>query len=74
MTIGRFPTTDVERISHKMSKMPAAYLPQGLQLIHVFRESVTLKPAAERFRQGWRTAMQGETPPISELWSGIDVE
>lgn len=74
MTISRFPATYLEQISQEVSETPAEYLPQLLKIIRVFRESVTLKPAEESFRQGWREAMQGETLPVSELWDGIDVE
>ena len=35
---------------------------------------VTLKPAEESFRQGWKEVMQGEALPISELWEGIDAK
>lgn len=42
-----------------MRRTPVEYLPQLLQIIHVLRESVALKPAAESFREGWREAMPG---------------
>jgi hypothetical protein len=45
-----------------------------LQLIRLFRESVTLKPAEASFRQGWQEAMTGQTHPLSELWEGVDAE
>ena len=35
------------------------------------RSSVTLKPAAESFAQGWKEAQSGMTKPVSELWEGI---
>ena len=40
--------------------------------MHALRESMTLKPAEESFRQGWQEALRGETRPVSELWEGID--
>ncbi|HEV2668114.1 MAG TPA: hypothetical protein VG324_24575, partial [Blastocatellia bacterium] len=40
------------------------YLPFALQLMRAFRESVTLKPAANSFRQGWRDVQRGETAPV----------
>jgi hypothetical protein len=45
-----------------------------LQLIRLFRESVTLKPAEASFRQGWQEAMTGQTHPLSELWEGVDAK
>jgi hypothetical protein len=54
--------------------MPREYWPNLLQLVRLFRESVTLKPAEASFRQGWQEIMAGQTRPISELWEGIDAE
>ncbi|MCD6209946.1 MAG: hypothetical protein OCU20_04235 [Methanophagales archaeon] len=54
--------------------MPEEYLPNLLQIIRLFRESVALKPAEASFRKGWREALAGETMPVSELWEGIDTE
>lgn len=50
---------------------PKEYLPNLLQIVRVFRESVALKPAQASFRQGWKEARAGETRPVSELWDGI---
>jgi hypothetical protein len=74
MTTGRFPSTYIEQISQEVRQTPNEYLPQLLQIIRVFRESVTLKPAAESFRQGWREVIHDETQPVTELWDGIDAE
>ena len=54
--------------------MPKEYLPNLLQIVRLFRESVALKPAEASFRQGWKEAQAGETRPISELWEGIDAK
>jgi hypothetical protein len=54
--------------------MPQEYWPNLLQLIRVFRESVTLKSAEASFRQGWQEVMTGQTRPVAELWEGIDAE
>ncbi len=32
-----------------------------------------LDPALECFQRGWDDAMNGRTPPISELWDRIEV-
>jgi hypothetical protein len=45
-----------------------------LQIIRLFRESVTLKSAEESFRQGWQEAITENTLPVSQLWDGIDAE
>ena len=54
--------------------MPEEYLPNLLQIIRLFRESVALKPAEASFRKGWREALAGETMPVSELWALIPSE
>ena len=51
---------------------PGEYLPALLNMIRLFRESITLKPAEHSFQQGWQEAMTEETMPIDELWDGID--
>jgi hypothetical protein len=33
---------------------------------------VVLKPADGSFRQGWKEALRGETPPVSELWADLE--
>jgi hypothetical protein len=67
-------STYTEKISQEINQTPEEYLPALLGMIRLFRESVTLKPAEESFRQGWKEAMQGETLPVSELWEGIDAK
>ena len=54
--------------------LPNEYLPFALQLMRAFRESVTLKPATNSFRQGWREAQRGETAPVMTLWDDVDAE
>jgi hypothetical protein len=58
----------------ELEALPEEYLPFALQLMRAFRESVTLKPAADSFRQGWQEAQRGETSPVETLWDDIDVE
>jgi len=67
-----YQTTYVEQIGQEIRQTPDEYLPILLELIRLFRQSLTLKTAEESFRQGWQEAMQGETIPVSELWVGID--
>jgi hypothetical protein len=63
-----------ERVLAELDALPDEYLPFVLQLMRTFRESVTLKPAASSFRQGWNEAQQGDTYPVTSLWDDIDVE
>jgi hypothetical protein len=59
---------------HEIHEMPREYWPNLLQLVRLFRESVTLKSAEMSFRQGWQEVVTGETRPVSELWEGIDAD
>lgn len=63
-----------KQLVREIRETPAEYWPNLLQLIRLFRESVTLKPAEASFRQGWQEAMNGQTRPLSELWEGVDAE
>ncbi len=63
-----------EQLVREIKATPKEYLPNLLQIVRLFRESVTLKPAEASFRQGWKEALVGETRPVSELWEGIDAE
>jgi hypothetical protein len=63
-----------DKVLKEVRKTPGEYLPNLLQLVRLFRESVSLKPAADSFRQGWQEAQSGQTRPISELWDDIDAE
>jgi len=63
-----------EQIVREIKEMPEEYLPVLLEIIRLFRKSLTLNPAEASFRQGWKEALAGETRPVSELWEGIDAE
>lgn len=54
--------------------IPEEYLPNLVQIIRLFCESVALKPSADSFQQGWKEAQTGVTLPISKLWDGIDAK
>lgn len=54
--------------------LPEEYFPYLLQIVHLFKESVTFKTANESFRQGWKEVKEGKTRSIAELWRGIDAE
>lgn len=63
-----------KQLMQEIRGMPDEYLPNLLSIVRLFRDSVTLKPAADSFRQGWQEALSGQTKPISELWDGINAE
>ncbi len=63
-----------KQIIREIKETPHEYLPNLLQIVRLFRESVMLKPAEDSFRQGWKEAMAGDTRSVSELWDGIDAE
>lgn len=66
-------TSFEEQIAREIHETPQEYWPNLLQLVRLFRTSVTLKSAESSFRQGWQEAVAGQTKPVSELWEGIDV-
>ena len=63
-----------EQLIEEINKTPTEHLPYLVQIIRIFRESLTLKPAEESFKQGWSEALRGETKPVADLWEGIDAE
>lgn len=69
-----YPTVYAEQLIQEIEATPDEYLPLLLQVVRLFRQSVTLKSAEESFRQGWQEVMNEETLPVDELWVGIDVE
>lgn len=64
--------TVYKQLVHEIKGTPEEYLPNLLQIVRLFLESVALNPAEDSFRQGWKEALAGQTRPISELWDGID--
>lgn len=63
-----------DQIIQEIRDTPKEYLPNLLQIIRLFRESIMLKPAEISFHRGLKEAMSGQTMPISELWSDIKNE
>jgi len=61
-----------ERLAEEIEQVPEEYLPALLNIVHSFRESVSLPSATESVEQGWQEAMAGNTHPIETLWDGID--
>ena len=66
-----YPVLYSEKITEEVEKTPDEYLPALLEMVRLFREAVTLKPAEESFVQGWKEAMNNEVLPLNELWEGI---
>jgi hypothetical protein len=66
------PNVTHQAVLEEVEKIPVEYLPFLLEMMRAFRESITLKPAAESFRKGWQEALHGETRPVSELWEDLD--
>jgi len=63
-----------QQFVREIRAIPDEYLPNLLQIVRLYRDSVALKPAEECFREGWRDALRGETITVYELWEGIDAE
>jgi hypothetical protein len=63
-----------KQVFAEVEAVPPEFLPFLLQMIRAYRDSVSLKPAAESFRRGWREAQAGQTVPVKHLWSGINGE
>ena len=63
-----------EQFADEIKQIPEEYLPNLVQIVRIFRESVSLRPAEDSFRKGWKEALAGETRPVSELWDGIDAD
>ena len=63
-----------KQLMKEIKGMPDEYMPNLLHIVRLFRDSVTLKPAADSFRQGWQETLADQTKPVSELWDGIKAE
>ena len=56
-----------KQLAREIKNPPKEYLPNLLQIVRLYRESVELKPAAASFRQGWKEAWKGGKPLIKPL-------
>ena len=68
------PVIEEQEILEEVRAVPQEYRPALLEIIRLFRQSVTLPPAEIGFRQGWQEMTLGETKPVYELWEDIDAE
>ena len=66
------PTTTLKNL--KPNNPQHGIMPNLLEIVRLFRDSVVLKPAEVSFHQGWKEAKAGDTRPVSELWDDIDAE
>lgn len=57
-----------EQLQAEIEATPGECLPARLSIVRVYRQSATLGPAADSFRQGWADVLSGQTLPLSELW------
>ncbi|MEW5718009.1 MAG: type II toxin-antitoxin system RelE/ParE family toxin [Chloroflexota bacterium] len=64
-------TPTYKQVIHEIKDTPVEYLPNLLEIIRLFRESVTLKPAPASLKQGWKELKAGNTHPVSKLWEDI---
>lgn len=64
----------IDKLEQEIKQMPAEYLPALFNIVHTFRESVSLKTAAVSFQQGFKEALNGETQNIETLWDDIENE
>jgi hypothetical protein len=67
-----YPSVYEEKISQEIHQTPDEYLPTLLEIVRLFRETVTLKPAELSFRQGWEETLNGELLPLDQLWEGVN--
>ena len=70
--IDRPQQTYMCQVLQEIRATPQEYLPSLLHIIRVYRQSVSLQPAEESFRQGWKEALNGDTLPIDGLWSNLN--
>lgn len=61
---GDLHTEFLEQMLQEIQKTPQEYWPNLLQMIRLFRESVTLKPAEASFRQGWQEVVAEQSLPV----------
>ncbi len=69
-----YSATYTDLLIREIRATPDEYLPNLLNIVRLFRETVTLKPAEDSFRKGWEEALAGDTAPVDELWTDIDSE
>ena len=60
-----------KQLIREIKGTPPEYLPNLLQIVRLYRESMLLKPADASFRKGWNEAKSNHTRRVTDLWIGI---
>lgn len=69
------PATDYAQALHQeIDQTPKEYLGALLNIVHTFRESVSLPSPADSVEQALKETLSGETHDISTLWDDVDVD
>ncbi|GLR72778.1 hypothetical protein [Agaribacter marinus] len=55
-------------------QVPEEHRERLLQIVHLFRESVSWPSAKATFAAGWQDTVEGNVHPIDTLWDDIDVD
>ncbi|MEZ4510361.1 MAG: type II toxin-antitoxin system VapB family antitoxin [Chloroflexota bacterium] len=63
-----------DRLFAEIEATPDEYLPALLNIVRLYRQSVSLNPADISFAQGWQEALDEGTFPISSLWVSSNEE
>ena len=53
-------STYTKELTDEIANTPPEYLPMLLRIVRSYRESVTLLPAKESLRRGWKEMYEGE--------------
>jgi len=61
-------------LNQEGKQVPEEHRERLLQIVHLFRESVSWPSAKESFEAAWKDAKEGRVYPIDTLWDGIDVD
>ena len=72
--MSNYQATYTDVLMQEIEATPEEYSPTLLNMIRIFRESISLKSAEDSFKQGRQEAMSGETMLVDGLWVGIDAE
>lgn len=63
-----------KQVIEELDEFPLEYLPTLLEIMRLVRKNLAVKSPMESFRQAWQEAMNGDTLPLTEMWTGIDVD
>lgn len=62
----------LDALSQEGKQVPEEHRERLLQIVHLFRESVSWPSAEESFRAAWQDVKEGRIYPIETLWDGMD--